>query len=147
MMEILITIVVLAIGLLGLSKLQMEALRYSHGANLRTQATFLAYDIIDRMRANRTQATSGSDLNFPYVTAVGTTETASSNCVGTSASCSASEMADFDLAEWKTSIAAALPIGDGAITRSSGVYTVEIRWTDNRRDTSTPTTVTISTQL
>ncbi len=54
LLEALIALLVLSIGLLGLAALQTRGLAYSHDAYLRSQATFLAYDIIERMRARKT---------------------------------------------------------------------------------------------
>ncbi|HLE93281.1 MAG TPA: type IV pilus modification protein PilV, partial [Sulfuricaulis sp.] len=52
LIEVLVALLVLSIGLLGLAALQTTSLQYNTGSYFRTQATFLAYDIIDRMRAN-----------------------------------------------------------------------------------------------
>jgi len=53
LLEILITIFILAIGLLGLAALQMNSLKNNHSAQHRTSAVVLAYDIVDRMRLNK----------------------------------------------------------------------------------------------
>ncbi|MCP5158556.1 MAG: type IV pilus modification protein PilV [Gammaproteobacteria bacterium] len=53
LIEILVTVVVLAIGLLGLAGLQAISLRYNSTAYQRSQATILAYDIVERMRASK----------------------------------------------------------------------------------------------
>ncbi len=56
MMEILVTLLILAIGLLGIAALQFKAMRYSNDAFRRSQVTFLAYEIADRMRINKKNA-------------------------------------------------------------------------------------------
>ena len=53
MIEVLIALLVLAFGLLGFALLQTLNLRYTQSANTRTQATNLAYDLLDQMRSNR----------------------------------------------------------------------------------------------
>ena len=53
LLEILIAVGVLSIGLLGIAGLQALGQRSNHSAYLRSQATALAYDMIDRMRANK----------------------------------------------------------------------------------------------
>jgi len=58
MIEVLIALVVLAVGLLGLAMLQTMNLRFTQSANQRTQATNLAYEMLDQMRANRVLANS-----------------------------------------------------------------------------------------
>jgi len=55
MIEVLIALVVLAVGLLGLALLQTTNLRYTKSANLRTQAVNLGAEILDTMRANHTE--------------------------------------------------------------------------------------------
>lgn len=64
LIEILITLLVLAIGLLGLAALQSVSLRAGQISLNRTQATNLAYEVIDHARANRSQvALNGSIPN------------------------------------------------------------------------------------
>ena len=52
LMEILIALLVVAIGLLGIASLQFMSKRSSFEALQRTTASMLAQDIIERMRAN-----------------------------------------------------------------------------------------------
>ena len=52
LMEVLIAMLVLAIGLLGLASLQAQSLKFNHDSYVRSQSTFLAYEMMDRMRAN-----------------------------------------------------------------------------------------------
>ena len=52
LIEVLIALVILALGLLGFALLQTLNLRYTQSANYRTQATNLAYDLLDQMRSN-----------------------------------------------------------------------------------------------
>lgn len=156
LVEVLVTVLILAIGLLGLAGLQLSSLRNNRTAYERSQATLLAYDIIDRMRANRAAANNGA-----Y--AIALDEGLSGvNCVGAAADCSAAQMADHDLDQWKCTlgkwtsdaacagIAAALPEGDGAIALSNDVVTVTIQWEENRAaDTAAArlTTLTVDTVL
>ena len=124
LIEVLIAMVVLAIGLLGLAGLQVTSLKNNQSAYNRSQATQLAYDLADRMRANVAGAatyTSG-------------TAAAIANCKNTTG-CSPAEMAVNDLFEWNSAISAALPNGGtGTITISGVVYSITISWTENRDD-------------
>lgn len=52
MIEVLVTLVILSIGLLGMAGLQLSSIRGTNSSNYRTQAALLANDIIERMRAN-----------------------------------------------------------------------------------------------
>lgn len=128
LIEILVALLVLSIGLLGLANLQAVGLRANHNAYLRSQATFLAYDIVDRMRANRPPALSGS-----YDIALDDTPAG------------AGVPAD-DLDEWKTMLAGRLPAGDGSVGVSDGVVTVVVEWDDSRGE-DTPIQMTITSEL
>lgn len=59
LIELLIAVLVLAIGLLGVAALQTNALKHNQSALQRSQATMLAYSIMDAMRANRPAAIAG----------------------------------------------------------------------------------------
>jgi type IV pilus assembly protein PilV len=65
LLEVLIAIVVMSLGMLGLASLQMMSLKHNRTAHVRSQATTAAYDILDRMRANRTAADAGNYYGVP----------------------------------------------------------------------------------
>jgi type IV pilus assembly protein PilV len=52
LIEVMVTLVILAIGLLGAATVQLHALKYTDSAMLHSQASFIAYDMMDRIRAN-----------------------------------------------------------------------------------------------
>src|SRR5215472_10747619 len=56
LLEVLIALLVMSIGLLGIGKMMMLSARANDSAYMRTQATALAYTILDAMRANRQAA-------------------------------------------------------------------------------------------
>ncbi len=123
LIEVLIALLVLSIGLLGLAALQTQSLKFNQGAFLRTHATTLSYDMLDRMRANREQATSTTS----YISAAGTgIPSMSTNCE--SANCSPGDMAQYDLNKWKTALGDRLPGGDGAISVLGSVFTISTEW-------------------
>ncbi|MFW6236687.1 MAG: type IV pilus modification protein PilV [Desulfovibrionales bacterium] len=112
LLEILISLMILALGLLGLAGLQMQGVRDNHSSLLRSQATFLAADILDRMQANRAQALDGE-----YDVDLGDAP-------------SSSGIIQTDLVQWRSAIATALPQGDGSIEVDDGTATIVIRWQD-----------------
>ena len=59
LIEILVTVVVLSIGLLGIAGMQAFGMRYSHDSYARSQATMLANELIERMHANPDAVTNG----------------------------------------------------------------------------------------
>ena len=104
LIEVLVTVVVLSIGLLGLAGMQATGSKFNHSAYLRSQAVNLAYDMADRMRAN-----IGDDYSTPAGTAFD---------AGGGAECG--ELldpftVDADINQWKNCIEEALPIGRGAV--------------------------------
>ncbi len=110
LIEVMVSTVVLAIGLLGLAGLQVASLTANQSAFMRTQASVLGYDLADRMRANVQGATNGS-----Y--AAGTANY-TAGC-GTTTGCSPLQMAQNDLAEWNSVIATYLPLGQGIVCTDS----------------------------
>jgi len=147
LVEVLVSILILAVGLLGIAGLQVQSLRFNNEAYLRTQATVLANDIIDRMRTNRTAAIDTSSYNF----ALNDSPTASVTACESNA-CSAGNIAEYDFAQWRANIASALPNGLGSITPIAKVgsyreYVIQISYNSISIDTtdaasSQPTTIT-----
>ena len=124
LLEVLITLVILAIGLLGLAGLQATGLKQNHSAYHRSQATQLAYDIADRMRANLTALDS-------YLTADPSSASAQAGC--TTSGCSPDQMAENDLYEWNLALTSALPLGEATVSvATNNIYTITINWDDNR---------------
>jgi type IV pilus assembly protein PilV len=128
LLEVLIALLVLAIGLLGLATLQTVGLKFNQESYLRSQAVLIAYDIIDRIRANPVAKSAGS-YNSVAASATYTAPT----CTG-AVSCSTSDIATYDLANWKARIAATLPVGTGAISTSGTRRTITVTWKENDLD-------------
>lgn len=62
LIEILITLLVLGVGLLGLAALQGISLQSGHTSYIRTQATNFAYEVADHARANRSLIESSGNI-------------------------------------------------------------------------------------
>lgn len=117
LVEVLVALLVLAIGLLGLAALQAQGLRFNHDAYVRTQATNLAYDIVDRMRVN--------NANVAAYTAGDPGAACDPLVAG----------ATMDLNCWYRGLAASIPGGTGLITANAtaNFYDVTVRWVDRTR--------------
>ncbi len=149
MVEVLVALVVLAIGLLGLAGLQATGLRYSGNSALRSQALILSQDIVERMRANPTGVAANNYTASTLPTAY------SADCSATT--CSASALATFDLVNLKSTIDNRLPAGATATiattvnSPSTGIHTVVITLNWSERVTegggSTNQILTTTTQL
>ncbi|MBJ6978785.1 type IV pilus modification protein PilV [Luteimonas sp. MC1782] len=60
LIEVLVAVLIMAIGLLGIAAMQTAALRNNQSALERSQAVIQTYAILDAMRANRDQALAGA---------------------------------------------------------------------------------------
>jgi type IV pilus assembly protein PilV len=109
LVEVLVALVVLSIGLLGIGRLMLFSSRGNDSADMRTQATALAYAIIDDMRANRTQA-----LNGAYQIGLGAAANPGTDC--DTVACSTTTFSQYDLYSWKLQMQNALPTGNGTVT-------------------------------
>ncbi|NOQ77116.1 MAG: type IV pilus modification protein PilV [Methylococcaceae bacterium] len=133
LLEVLITVIILAVGLLGLAGLQVKSMRNNLSSEHRSQAALLAYDMADRIRSNQKQAKLGNASRY-----VGNIPTAASaaalGCNTLATACSWSSIAEVDLAEWQNTLTNTLPgaSASGAISSLDGVFTITVNWDDNR---------------
>lgn len=115
MVEVLVSLLLMTIGLLGISGLMLSGVNNSTGMDLASRASQSANQIMDAMRANSSNAAA-------YVTAYGTN---SSTLTGTTP-------ANNDRKQWLETIQR-LPGGDGKIEAdalSPGQYLVSIRFSN-----------------
>jgi type IV pilus assembly protein PilV len=144
LIEVLVSVLILAIGLLGAAAIQLNALKYTDSSAMTSQASFIAYDMMDRIRAN----VDGNAVSN------GVTDVLSTYAL---ASLSAAPVAnmnvarDQDLFDFKTNITNFAGT-DGAASKiviNKPVVTITIEWSDTRAvgssavatgDTSNPAT-------
>jgi type IV pilus assembly protein PilV len=139
LIEVLIAVLVFSVGLLGLAGLQAISLKNVHSAYLRTQATFLAYDMIDRMRANKNAADSYKDpddtfYTGTYISPSGDCPVENSACDCFNVECSQVQLAHFDKEQWLDDISLLLPnsASNIAVENVGGdnIYSIHVRWRD-----------------
>ncbi len=160
MIELLVAVLVMGIGVLGITALQMVSLQNNRGALMRSEATLRTYDVMDRIRANP----SG---NYGGV-AFGDDPPAANDCMANN--CSVAQMTAFDQATWKCSLGVhnahascialrasgalptlvaqpGLPSGDGSITvnGATGIVSVSVRWQEP--NVVALTVISIDTQI
>jgi type IV pilus assembly protein PilV len=142
LIEVLISVLIMAVGVLGATGLQHRGLDANRDALMRGEATLLARDIANRIEVNPGAA---------YAVAATTTPSASSNNC-TIDNCNPTEMAAYDITQWKCSInsidssgtgpvtyppcdtlagldiSGSLPNGKGAIVVAGDEYTITVSW-------------------
>jgi type IV pilus assembly protein PilV len=136
LLEVLVALIVLSVGLLGLTGLQANSLRNNHGAFLRSQATVAINDIMDRMRANRAEAKDGG-YALAFATTKGSLGVPCTTCT------TPQQLRTRDQVEWLDQVER-LPGGDGEIEIDSAalggdrdLVIVRVRWDEDR--TNDPT--------
>jgi type IV pilus assembly protein PilV len=149
MIELLVAVLIMGVGVLGISALQMVSLQNNRAALVRAEAVALAYDMMDRIRSNPGNAPRGAAYDG---LALEEQPPAASNCL--TGECTAAEMVAFDQALWKCQLGAfnglaacvgwraagaipalaaqpGLPNGDGAVeVLNSGIVRVRVEWSD-----------------
>jgi len=121
LIEVLVAVLILALGLLGMAGLQSKSLRANQSSYARSQAVMYSYYILDAMRADRNAALVGT---------YDTTKLCDATALpGTS-------LADNNRKHWITSMRKGL--GDSIATcgaikcEITGACTVKVIWNDER---------------
>ena len=124
MIEVLITMFVVAVALLGTASLQAHALKVNHGSQFRGQAVLLGMDILERIESNNDGAVAGNyAATLPGNTAAPACATLP---------CTAAQMATFDLVQVEQALRQ-LPEATATVTFAGAgpyTYTVQINWTE-----------------
>lgn len=136
LIELLVAVFVMAVGVLGIVGLQVLSLQNNRNALYRAEAAQLAYDMMDRIRAN---ANIAGGVDYSPI-ALDAAPAAPTDCRDNN--CTPAQMETFDHAFWKCSlgefnaedvctdlgIQGFLPEGDGAIALNGTVYTITVQW-------------------
>ena len=129
LLEVMTSMVLFAIGILGLASLQITGLMNNQSAYQNSQATIMAYDIADRMRANDSGLAAYLTENMTLDEAE---EAGAVTACKTTTGCTSAEQAQNDLVEWSTDLKGALPEATGTISVVDRMFTVTVAWDDNR---------------
>jgi len=112
MTEALVTLLVLSLAALGQAALQMRSLGAQAGAAWMSQATVLAADAADRLRANPAGVAAGRYDALLVPAALSPSCTAATPC-------GSDQIAVRDFVRWRADLAAMLPQGQGVICRDA----------------------------
>ncbi|WP_054760769.1 type IV pilus modification protein PilV [Methylomonas koyamae] len=122
LIEVLVTMLIVAIGLLGYAGLLATTVKNNNSAFLRSQATFLANDVLERLRLNRTTAITGN-CNVAFGAAPPNAPNTLTNCAAALRS---------DLGDWKNTVSAVLPAGDASLSvNNTGAAVINVQWDED----------------
>lgn len=119
LIEVLISVFVLALGVIGAAGMQLVAMRTGQQSSLQTVAVQLATEMADNMRQNATEMNKPDSDNpylFEYNSSAADPDSAGKFCYGNTA-CNSAELANFDISEWQARLKAGLPGGRAVICR------------------------------
>lgn len=135
--EVLVSILILALGMLAAASLQLSAIRTTQQSAMQTQALALASDIADRMRMNDV-VMDQADASNPFLAVNYNADQSLSDpgvfCNRDAANCTPSELAAFEIHAWLKRIRETLPSGRVVICRDSTAYdplTLGFKWACN----------------
>lgn len=129
LIEVLVSLFILAIGLLGAAAIQLNALKYTDSSLMSSQASFIAYDMMDRIRAN-----PDADYNLSALASVPSSVTGSD-----------ARLQDFH--DFKTNISNfAGTAAAGRISVVNRQVTITIDWDDSRAGGG-PRTFTLASRV
>ncbi len=126
LIEILVSIIIIAIGLLGVAGLQTITLRQNYNSHLLTQASFQANDMIERMRSNMVGVQNGA---YDSITGSETNP----SCLP---ACTPEELAQYDANAWMTTTKLALndsgtdTVTGTVISNNDETFTIDIKWNE-----------------
>lgn len=146
LLEVLVTLVIMSLGLLGLAGLQLRSLQAGNDSFSRSQAMILAYDMADRMRANPQAAGNGDYLVAPDDLPAAPAYDCQTSFPTGKNSCAPDELASADLTSWVSALTnnSVLPqgtasitcddvlAGDGVACSPNSVHTVILMWDEAR---------------
>jgi type IV pilus modification protein PilV len=163
MVELLVAVLVMGVGVLGVTALQLMSLQNNRSALLRAEAVQMAYDMMDRVRANPVGAVAGVAYDG---LAIGDNPPAATDCVANN--CTEAQIIAFDQAVWKCSLGTfnavaacaafragavlppataqpGLPNGDGSVAvDAAGIVTIVVRWQEPNNQVQS---ITIDSQV
>ena len=138
LVEVLVALVVMAVGLLGIAALYVEGLRAGRTSVYRSVAVTLASDMADRIRANPDGLYEGTGPGAP------------SACVNGGVDCTPNELAADDWSRWLQDLARRLPAGATAEIRRQVAapvtqFDIIVSWPEVGQDA--PVTYQLAMQL
>lgn len=156
LIEVMVSVMILGLGLLGLAALQARSVIMNQSAYYRSIAADLSSDLSDRIRANRTPFLASSDAeistalppDFSKCTQ-GTTDKDTISCANQNTGVE-TYLVSNEMTSWNQYLRSQLPGATFTLTSEAGQstgfyrYNLTINWVDNRSKTSSVDTLTAS---
>lgn len=134
MIEVLVTLLIITVALLGTASLLATAMRTNLSGEFRTLAVFMVSDIAERMEVNRTAAENGL-----YQVAQTSVAPAVPGTDCSTQACSQANLATYDLSIWGNLVSSTLPQSTWKIVQTTvgnpSTYTITVSWVDRRANT------------
>lgn len=132
---------IMAIGVIGIAALQITSSAFTESSLHRSQASALAREMVESMRANVIEA-KASNYDFgDYGEGnydIASLSNITTDCEDLQIQCTGLQMKDHDLRAWSAKVVALLPSGDALISTSDdgGIQPVDItialQWDESR---------------
>ncbi len=141
MLEILVSMIIIMIGVLGIAGMQLLSINNTEIARYQSLASLLASSMTGQMQSN-VAYWGGVSTTITIAGAVITGgPAAGGSCLNTV--CTAPKLAYYDLQNWGSAVASTLPSGTGTITcapiPAPTVCTVTLSWSEKNVALSNPT--------
>jgi type IV pilus assembly protein PilV len=142
LIEVLISVFVLTVGVIGALGMHMTALRTTQQSVFQSNAQHLAIEMADKMRTNVDQMHSSDEdnpyLQIDYQSASSVSDSVQVNCYNGGNYCNAQQLAQFDIAEWLSRVDTALPGGRVRICRDAAPWDAAMQTYDWNCSSSMP---------
>jgi len=121
LIEVLISILILSIAVIGAIKMQINSIQMTQQSNYFSTAVELATEIAEKMRGNGVQLQSAASP-FLKVNFHAGTDKIESSTTCFSANCSPDQLAESDIAEWLQHISSSLPDAHAVICQDDSPW-------------------------
>lgn len=137
LIEVLVSMLILLVGLLGTASMQLISMQNNQNAYIRSQATHIAAEFLDRIRSNPEAHRAGRYDNITLDTVDDVPD--SPACVASAGGCTANKMMVQDVREWayhffnvddQAGYKPTIPAGSATVSRDAATdeYVVTVFW-------------------
>nr|WP_233586873.1 type IV pilus modification protein PilV [Legionella sp. km772] len=151
LLEVLVSVIIIAIGMLGIASMLLVSNQANNSSYMKQQAIQNVYNIFDKIRANSQAAVNGN-YNISNIGSTGLPTAVTTPAVMcNAAACTPAQLATYDTWTWLTKDLSRLPNGCGSITTAPSpvagntTVTVTVQWDDSPAQNSVGTNSQIST--